>query len=71
MTTCRYGDVVLVTFPFTNLQTTKKRPAVIISSLSYNQARPDFILMAINSQVKNEGSVAINCWIASQRCIGM
>ncbi len=56
MTTCRYGDVVLVTFPFTNLQTTKKRPAVIISSLSYNQARPDFILMAITSQVKNERS---------------
>ena len=56
MTTCRYGDVVLVTFPFTNLQTTKKRPAVIITSLSYNQARPDFILMAITSQVKNERS---------------
>ena len=56
MTTCRYGDVVLVPFPFTNLQTTKKRPAVIISSLSYNQARPDFILMAITSQVKNERS---------------
>nr|VFK59133.1 MAG: hypothetical protein BECKUNK1418G_GA0071005_100641 [Candidatus Kentron sp. UNK]VFK69038.1 MAG: hypothetical protein BECKUNK1418H_GA0071006_100933 [Candidatus Kentron sp. UNK] len=26
-----FGDVVLVGFPFTNLQTTKKRPAVVIS----------------------------------------
>lgn len=57
MTTCRYGDVVLVTFPFTNLQTTKKRPAVIISSLSYQQTRPDFILMAITSQIKKDLSV--------------
>ena len=57
MTTCKYGDIVLVTFPFTNLQVTKKRPAVIISSLSYNQTRPDFILMAITSQIKNERSI--------------
>jgi len=56
MTSCRYGDVVLVTFPFTNLQVTKKRPAVIISSLPYNQAKSDFILMAITSQIKNECS---------------
>ena len=57
MTSCRYGDVVLVTFPFTNLQATKKRPAVIISSLTYQQTGPDFILMAITSQVKNELSI--------------
>jgi len=44
--------VVLVGFPFTNLQTTKKRPAVIISSQSYQQNRPDVILMAITSQVR-------------------
>lgn len=44
--------MVLVTFPFTNLQAAKKRPAVIISSQSYQQNRPDVILMAITSQIR-------------------
>lgn len=47
-----FGDVVLVAFPFTNLQATKKRPAVIISRQSYQQNRPDVILMAITSQIR-------------------
>ncbi len=51
-TAYNFGDVVLVGFPFTNLQTTKKRPAVIISSPTYQQNRPDAILMAITSQVR-------------------
>ncbi len=45
-----FGGVVLVGFPFTSLQTTKKRPAVVISSAAYQQNRPDVILMAITSQ---------------------
>lgn len=51
-TACKFGDVVLVGFPFTNLQTTKKRPAVVISDSAYQQNRPDVILMAITSQVR-------------------
>ncbi|MFW6364017.1 MAG: type II toxin-antitoxin system PemK/MazF family toxin [Spirochaeta sp.] len=47
-----YGDVVLVSFPFTNLQTIKKRPAVILSNENYNANRPDVILMAITSKVR-------------------
>jgi mRNA interferase MazF len=47
-----FGDVVLVAFPFTNLQATKKRPAVIISRQIYQQNRPDVILMAITSQIR-------------------
>lgn len=47
-----FGDVVLVPFPFTNLQATKKRPAVIISDIAYQQRRQDVILMAITSQVR-------------------
>ena len=49
---CKLGDVVLVGFPFTNLQATKKRPAVVISDASYQQGRPDVILMAITSQIR-------------------
>jgi mRNA interferase MazF len=50
-TNCKFGDVVLVSFPFTNLQSTKKRPAVVISSLAYSQHRPDVIVLAITSRV--------------------
>ena len=32
-----FGDIILVKFPFTDQSTTKKRPAVIISSSAYNQ----------------------------------
>lgn len=51
-TNYNFGDVVLVAFPFTNLQATKKRPAVIISRQTYQLTRPDVILMAITSQVR-------------------
>ncbi|MGC1509956.1 type II toxin-antitoxin system PemK/MazF family toxin [Ketobacter sp. MCCC 1A13808] len=51
-TSYKFGDVVLVAFPFTNLQASKKRPAVVISSAHYQQQRPDVILMAITSQVR-------------------
>ncbi|MBK1733323.1 type II toxin-antitoxin system PemK/MazF family toxin [Thiococcus pfennigii] len=48
MTSYSFGDLVLVSFPFTNLQTTKRRPAVVIHSRAYHD-RPDVILMAITS----------------------
>ena len=52
MISYKFGDVVLIGFPFTNLQTTKKRPAVVVSNAAYQQERPDIILMAITSQVR-------------------
>lgn len=42
-----FGDVILVPFPFTDQSTKKQRPAVVISSSSYNAQRPDVILLAI------------------------
>ncbi|MFN6463580.1 MAG: type II toxin-antitoxin system PemK/MazF family toxin [Nostoc sp. DedVER02] len=36
MTNYEFGDVVLVPFPFTDQTTTKKRPAVVVSSNSIN-----------------------------------
>jgi mRNA interferase MazF len=47
-----FGDVILVPFPFTDQSTTKQRPAVVISSSSYNTERPDLLLLAITSQVR-------------------
>ena len=35
MTNYKFGDVVLVPFPFSNLTQEKKRPAVVISSENY------------------------------------
>lgn len=47
-----FGDVVLVPFPFSNQQSSKKRPAVVVSSHTYNQYKSDILLMAITSQIK-------------------
>ncbi len=51
MTTCNQGDVVLVPFPFTNLKTTKRRPAIVISANWFNNAHPDCVIVAITSQI--------------------
>lgn len=45
------GDIVLLPFPFTDLTTTKQRPAIIISSDWFNQNRQDLIVVAITSQI--------------------
>jgi len=47
MTPFEFGDIILVSFPFTDQTATKKRPAVVISSNPYNQKRPDLIIMAV------------------------
>lgn len=65
MTTYKFGDIVLVGFPFTNLQAVKKRPAVVISSTAYQQTRPDVIVLAVTSQVRSvlaTGEYMIRDW---------
>ncbi len=47
----RSGDVALVPFPFSDLSTTKVRPAVVISSELYHSNEPDLILAAITSRI--------------------
>ena len=54
--TYQRGDVVLVPFPFSDLSTTKIRPAVVISSELYHKTEPDLLLAAITTKV----SAAIN-----------
>ncbi len=48
--TYAFGEVILVPFPFTNQEGSKKRPAVVISSPAYHIHRPDLLIMAITSQ---------------------
>ncbi|MEA5508479.1 type II toxin-antitoxin system PemK/MazF family toxin [Crocosphaera sp. UHCC 0190] len=52
MTTYKFGDILLVPFPFTDQTLKKKRPAVVIISSPYNQQKPDLIIMPITSQIK-------------------
>lgn len=47
-----FGDVVLVSFPYTNQIGDKKRPAVVVSQLHYARFRPDLVLMPITSQIR-------------------
>ena len=51
MTPYKQGDVVLVSFPFTDLSTSKQRPAVVVSADWFNRSRLDCVLAAITSQV--------------------
>ena len=51
-----FADIILVPFPFTDQSSSKKRPAVILSAPRYNAERPDFIIMAITSQVREHSS---------------
>lgn len=62
---CSSGDVVLVPFPFTDQTTTKKRPAVVVSSDAYHRGRSDLILIAVTSQMRpttNFGEATIAKW---------
>ncbi len=66
-TTYELGEIVLVSFPFTDQVGRKQRPALVVSSQAYNQARPDLILMAVTSQVRARrgfGEVVIDDWQA-------
>jgi len=60
-----FGDILLVPFPFTNQAGKKRRPAVVVSSQAYNQKRPDVILMAVTSQVRQSlgfGEMIVDDW---------
>ena len=59
-----YGDIILVQFPFSNIFSTKKRPAVIISNSHFNKIKSDIIIMAItsNSANQSEGDSVIHNW---------
>ncbi len=50
MITYEPGQVITIPFPFTDLTTTKKRPALVISSRAFNQSHDDLIVVAITSQ---------------------
>ncbi len=49
-TTYERGEVVLVRFPFTDLTSTKQRPALVVGSEAFARSGEDVILAAISGQ---------------------
>ena len=61
----KFGDVVLVPFPFTDQTAAKRRPAVVVSSDAYHHERPDVIVVAVTSRTGRPvgvGDVMIEEW---------
>ena len=56
----RRGDIVLVPFPLTDLSSTKKRPALVVSPDSFNDHAHDVVLVAITSQPSDSHVVALD-----------
>ena len=53
-TVYRQGNIVLVSFPFTDLTSSKRRPALIISPDSFNAAGEGLVLAAITSHIADD-----------------
>lgn len=53
MTRCRQRDIILIRFPYSDPSNIKRKPALVISSNWYNNARNDLIVLAITSNVPN------------------
>jgi mRNA interferase MazF len=67
-TSYSFGDIVLVSFPFTDQSAAKQRPAVVVSSEAYHQTRRDLIIMAVTSQLRptqGVGDVQLKDWQAA------
>jgi mRNA interferase MazF len=62
----KFGDVVLVPFPFTDQTASKRRPAVVVSSDAYHRERLDVIVVAVTSRTARPaasvGDVLIEEW---------
>ncbi len=52
MTACRRGDVVLVTFVFSDESGAKRRPALVLSSDRYHKNRQEMIISAITGNTE-------------------
>ena len=69
MTVYKRGDIILVPFPFSDQTSTKKRPAVVISSDFYKSVSSD-IIIAITSKF-NEIITAGECIVEDWEGAGL
>jgi mRNA interferase MazF len=47
------GEIVVLPFPYTDLSSSKLRPALVISDAEFNEAGPDVVVCAITSRLRN------------------
>lgn len=62
---CKSGDIVLVPFPFANLKSQKKRPALILANLKQGTHLNLVVIAMITSQMKGAvipGDVNLQQW---------
>lgn len=59
-TSYRRGDIVLVSFPFTDLSSSKRRPALVVSPDAFNDQMQDVVLVAITSQLTDNDPLIID-----------
>ncbi|HEX5036142.1 MAG TPA: type II toxin-antitoxin system PemK/MazF family toxin [bacterium] len=65
MTACEPGDLVLVPFPFTDLRTTKKRPALVLATIPSKILPTLFVVAMATSQTAGEkilGDYDLQSW---------
>ena len=67
----RRGDIVLVPFPFTDLSSTQKRPALVVSPDRFNAHAQDVLLVAITSQPGDSHVVALVGLIRKDEVAGL
>jgi mRNA interferase MazF len=65
-----FGDIVLVAFPFTSQTASKRRPAVVVSNRSYNETKPDVVIMAMTSQLRPNPALG-ETWIGQWEIAGL
>lgn len=64
MTTCRRGEIVLVSFVFADEKGVKKRPALVLSAEAYHAGRKEMIVAAMTSNIERilHGDYMIKDW---------
>lgn len=65
MTHYEPGAVVLVHFPFTDLGSVKRRPAVVVSPSGYSGVHGDLVLLALTSQHQPDDLLKLDRWQAA------
>ena len=58
-TRCRRGDIILVPFPFTDLSSSKRRPALVVSPDNLNDHLQDLVVVAITSQLTDQHAILV------------
>ena len=62
MTMYNSGDVVVVSFPFTDLSRHKQRPAIVVNSEIYAERYGDYLFVPVTSIQQADGNTAIQSW---------